>query len=188
MIRFEHVSFQYEHGKKILNDLSLEFRPHGRYCLSAPSGKGKSTVFRLAAGLEKPDSGRITGMEGKTVSAVFQDDRLIPWKTVLENISLFSSLPEEQIINTLRLLGLDGTENMLPKELSGGMGRRVALARALCHESDILILDEVFTGLDEETRKQCLSVTDELIQDRTLLMASHELSDAEALHAEIMYI
>ena len=194
MIRFERVSFQYEPEKKLLQELTFEIPDGSRVCLSAASGKGKTTVFRLLLGLERPSAGKISGMEGKTVSVVFQEDRLIPWKTVLENITLFlpASLPvserEDRAASMLTELGLKGAERMLPKELSGGMGRRAALARALCHDSDILILDEAFTGLDGETRRICLEITDRYAEHRTLLMTSHDLSDAEALRAKILQL
>ena len=90
MIRLEHVTFGYGLQKAVLRDVSLEIPQGGRLCLMGPSGKGKSTVLRLLLGLEKPRRGTVSVPEGTTFSAVFQENRLLPWKTVLENVALFS--------------------------------------------------------------------------------------------------
>ena len=138
MIVFENVSFGYKRGINVLSGFTLEVPDSGRVCLFGKSGCGKSTVLRLAMGLAKPGSGRITGTEGLAVSAVFQEDRLIPWKTVLENVALFAdgteraaAAPADRAAYYLRALGLGDVLQSFPDELSGGMKRRVALARAL---------------------------------------------------------
>ena len=90
MIRLEHVTFGYGLQKAVLRDVSLEIPQGGRLCLMGPSGKGKSTVLRLLLGLEKPRRGTVSVPEGTAFSAVFQENRLLPWKTALENVALFS--------------------------------------------------------------------------------------------------
>ena len=193
MITFENVSFGYKRGINVLSGFTLEVPDSGRVCLFGKSGCGKSTVLRLAMGLAKPGSGRITGTEGLAVSAVFQEDRLIPWKTVLENVALFAdgteraaAAPADRAAYYLRALGLGDVLHSLPGELSGGMKRRVALARALAHNFDMLVLDEPFTGLDEAAKRNAIELVSRETAGKMLLLATHDLLEAEALGAEII--
>ena len=193
MIVFENASFGYKRGINVLSGFTLEVPDSGRVCLFGKSGCGKSTVLRLAMGLAKPGSGRITGTEGLAVSAVFQEDRLIPWKTVLENVALFAdgteraaADPTDRAAYYLRALGLGDVLHSLPGELSGGMKRRVALARALAHNFDMLVLDEPFTGLDEAAKRNAIELVSRETAGKMLLLATHDLLEAEALGAEII--
>ena len=207
MITFENVSFGYKRGINVLSGFSLEVPDSGRVCLFGKSGCGKSTVLRLAMGLAKPGSGRITGTNGIAVSAVFQEDRLIPWKTVLENVALFAdgadraaagasdrahaggnaaAVPADRAAYYLRALGLGDVLRSFPDELSGGMKRRVAIARALAHSFDLLVLDEPFTGLDEAAKRNAIELVSREAVGKMLLVATHDLQEAEALGAEII--
>ena len=201
MITFENVSFGYKRGINVLSGFTLEVPDSGRVCLFGKSGCGKSTVLRLAMGLAKPGSGRITGTEGLAVSTVFQEDRLIPWKTVLENVALFAdgteraasdgteraaADPADRAAYYLRALGLGDVLQSFPGELSGGMKRRVALARALAHNFDMLVLDEPFTGLDEAAKRNAIELVSRETAGKMLLLATHDLLEAEALGAEII--
>lgn len=182
MIRFDGVSFGYGFGKNVLHDFHLTIPDGGRIWLWSPSGGGKTTVLRLLMGLEKPRKGRITGCEGLRFSPVFQEDRLLPWKTVKENAALYSD--EETARTMLTRLGLGEVLDARPSELSGGMKRRVALARALCHDCDVLVLDEPLTGLDAEAKKICLQAIEEKVHGKTMVMTTHDASDAAFLRAE----
>lgn len=207
MIAFENVSFGYKRGINVLSGFSLEVPDSGRICLFGKSGCGKSTVLRLAMGLAKPGSGRITGTDGIAVSAVFQEDRLIPWKTALENVALFAdgadraaagasdrahaggnaaAVPADRAAHYLRALGLGDALRSFPDELSGGMKRRVAIARALAHSFDLLVLDEPFTGLDEAAKRNAIELVSREAEGKMLLVATHDLQEAEALGAEII--
>ncbi len=184
MIRFENVTFGYRGKKPVLEDLNLEIRPGDRLCLFGPSGRGKTTVLRLLMGLEKPRRGQITGTEGLRFSAVFQEDRLIGRKTVLENAALFA---EESVARAvLERLGLGDVLDSLPVELSGGQRRRAALGRALAHPFDVLVLDEALTGLDEAAAENCLKLIDEIARDKTVVMVTHDRTRAQALHARLV--
>lgn len=183
MLEMRHVTFGYGRKRNVLQDFSLLLPDGGRICLQGVSGGGKTTVLRLVMGLEKPWRGEVLLTPGTKISAVFQEDRLLMQKTVLENVALFST--EETARKMLCKLAMEEYLNSDPASLSGGQKRRVALARALCHPFDLLILDEALTGLDEENRQLCLAVIDETVGNRGLLMASHDLREAEALHAGI---
>ena len=191
MAEFSHVTFGYESrfaalrgGRPVLEDFSLSVPEGARLCLQGPSGCGKTTVLRLAMGLERPWKGKISGLEGLAFSAVFQEDRLLPQKTVLENTALFSTAAEAEML--LRQLGLGDALQALPAELSGGMRRRAALARALAHPFEILILDEAFTGLDDTAKGISLAAVKERLTGKTFLMATHDPAEAETLGAEFV--
>lgn len=180
MIRFEDVTFGYGLHRPLWRHLSLTLPLGGRYHVAGASGCGKTTLLRLLLGLEKPKKGAVTGTEGLRFSVVFQEDRLIESRSVLHNVALFSD--EETARRQLARLGI-ATEyfNALPRELSGGMRRRVALARALAHPFDVLVLDEPTTGLDRDTANLCLAAVDEAVGERTLVLVSHDPADSAAL-------
>ena len=180
------VSFGYGLKRNILKDFSLTLSDGERICLQGVSGAGKTTVLRLAMGLEKPRHGLVTLTPGTRISAVFQEDRLLPHKTVLENVVLFSHI--EAAREMLCKLRLEPYLQEYPGGLSGGQKRRVALARALAHPFDLLILDEALTGLDEETRALCLVAIDEAVGKKCLLMATHDCSEAGVLHAKMIQV
>ena len=186
MIRFDHVTFGYRGKQPVMEDFSLEISPGQRICLSGPSGEGKTTALRLLLGLEKPRRGRITGTDGLRFSAVFQEDRLIPERTVLENTALFAD--ETAARAALDALGLGEVLHSRPGELSGGQRRRAALARALAHPFDVLVLDEALTGLDGGNVRRCLAAIDRAARDRTLVMVTHDLAHAAELGAQILEI
>ena len=166
-------------ANEVLRDFSAELSMSGVTVLRGPSGAGKTTLFRLLLGLEKPDSGEICGMEGRKPAVVFQEDRLLPWASALENVSLVS---EQTVAEAyLTRLGLGDSLHQLPRELSGGMKRRVAIARALAFGGDLLLLDEPFTGLDEENKRVCA----EAILDRRVpvLVITHDDAEAELFGA-----
>ena len=174
-IKLENLSFSYS-DKEIFKDLSLEFKNGVFYSVSAPSGMGKTTLFRLIAGLEKLQDGKIE-ISGK-LAYMFQEDRLFPNLTVMENVRLAESgmLSPEEILDEL---GIIGEINSYPDELSGGMKRRVALARTLLAPSENIILDEPFTGLDEEIRGKAIALIKRVCVGKTLLLATHDESERE---------
>ena len=144
-VSLKNVSFAYG-DTLVLQDVTWHLPDSGVVCLWGASGCGKTTALRLLAGLEKPDSGAVCG--AGRVSMVFQEDRLLPWRTALENV-LLTGADVEKAQELLAELGLTVEEaQAYPQHLSGGQQRRVALARALAAESDILLLDEPTAALD----------------------------------------
>ena len=148
MIQVNNVTVSFD-GKKILDNLMLTIPLEGITLLSGPSGGGKTTLFRVLAGLLKPEKGWIS-LPGKPV-LLFQEDRLFPGRTVLEQVE--AVLPQGrqgEARRYLELVELSDSLDKRPRELSGGMARRTALARALAVEGDIYLLDEPFSGVDQE--------------------------------------
>ncbi len=154
-IRLMNVSVRYGE-KEVLSSISLTLPENGAVALFGPSGSGKTTLLRVLAGLECPKSGQVEGLSGKRVTMVFQEDRLLPWYTAYENVllALPDAMPNRERVarDWLSRMELADAADQLPAELSGGMCRRVALARALAYGGDILLLDEPFNGLDDALR------------------------------------
>lgn len=131
--------------KLVLDHFSAEFG-NGITCIAGPSGYGKTTLLSCIAGLIVPESGTIEGRPER-ICMMFQEDRLFPWMSALENITVVCD-DEEKARHYLRAVEIGNEEASMPRELSGGMRRRVALARALAFESDMLLMDEPFKGMD----------------------------------------
>lgn len=172
--------------KAVLRDFTAAF-PVGRVtCLLGPSGSGKTTLLRLLLGLETPDSGRVVPDENTVFSVVFQEDRLLPFATALQNITL-TGADAETARDMLKQLDLEADADSFPDTLSGGMKRRVALARALCRPGYThLLLDEPFTGLDDDTKKSVLDLLQAQTQGKTVILITHNAADAEALGAAVV--
>ena len=149
MIKLRDINLTF-HNKSVLSDLSADIPSEGVTVFRGPSGAGKTTLFRILLGLQQPDSGSVSGFAFQKPAVVFQEDRLLPWASALDNVSLVSDLAAAE--RALGVLGLGGNLSQLPRELSGGMRRRVAIARALSYGGDALFLDEPFTGLDEANK------------------------------------
>ena len=174
-IKIENVSKSFE-GKKVLKNLSLQLPEKGIFCLLGASGAGKTTLLRLIAGLDAPDSGRITGSEDKKISFVFQGDRLLPNSTALENIAVAGSL--ETATLWLKRLELSDAADKKPAKLSGGMSRRVALARALTFGGDVLLLDEPFKGFDLELKKRIIPYITDFAKNALVVLVTHDKQEA----------
>lgn len=183
-ITLREVSFGYE-DKRVLERLTLELHEGHRTVIMGSSGRGKTTLLRLLAGLAQPDSGEIAGQPDK-VSFMYQDDRLLPWYTVRANLAVTTAATDPQIVDLLSRLGLAGNEDSYPRELSGGMARRVALARALLLPSDMLLLDEPFSGLDSTTKSVVAQVILDECSGKTVVAVLHDEQDAALLGARIV--
>lgn len=165
---------------QVLNDFSLELPDTGIIGLSGPSGCGKTTMLRILAGLEIADSGYIEGLSGRKISMVFQEDRLLPWMNLIGN--LLAVQKEAAVIRYyLEALKLAEQAYAYPHELSGGMQRRAALARALVYGGDLFILDEPFKGLDRELKADIFPHIRDLSKNSLVLIVSHETEDLTML-------
>lgn len=189
MIHIENVSKAYG-DQRVLQNLSADFHPGARVAVMGPSGVGKTTLARLLLGLERPDAGHIAGTEGLRFSCVFQEDRLCPGFPAGDNVALVLPRPRwVGIDGALAALGLAGEDRQKPvRELSGGQKRRVALARAVEAESEVLVLDEAFKGLDDENRRRAYEYLLGRLGTRTLLLITHDADEAVALGAAPLYL
>lgn len=193
MIRLEHIRFSYP-GQAVLQDVSLHLGRGDMVCLFGPSGCGKSTVLDIVAGLRAPDSGT-RGIDTTRIGYAFQDPRLLPWRTVQDNllVALSGSLnhhdAHRQATTWLKRFGLDAALDRAPAELSGGMRRRVNLARAFAAKPDILLLDEPFAFLDESVLDDVREAIDEAHgQGATILLVSHVMEHIRPLNATVLTI
>ena len=172
MIWLENVSKSFG-DKNVLAGFSFTFEEGKRYAVTGASGVGKTTLLRLICGLVSPDVGGVDVPEGTRVRAVFQEDRLLPWRTVLQNVT-FGEGDEAYARELLSALGLEGEETSLPKSLSGGMSRRVAIARALCAKPDALLLDEPFNGLDPDMKARTAALIFDKMKGKTVITVAHD--------------
>lgn len=171
-------------GIPVFQDVDLQLEDSGIYCLLAPSGAGKTTLFRILMGLEQADSGRITGLPEGPLAVVFQEDRLCPVLTAQKNIQLVRPvLTGKELEQELLVLLPADSLNKPVSEFSGGMRRRVALMRALLAPGQLLLMDEPFTGLDEDTREAAIEYVLNHRRDRTLLFTTHHVEEADRLGA-----
>ncbi len=162
-------------SKTVFRDLSLTLEDGGLYGLTAPSGRGKTTLLRILMGLQKPDGGSVQPA-GIRWSAVFQTDRLLPGRSAVEQLLFVrgSRRDRDNACAFLSGLLLENSLHQPVEQLSGGMQRRVAIARALWAESDCVLMDEPFTGLDEATLRQTAQFILTNRQGRTLLLSTHQ--------------
>ena len=174
-------------GQPVLQGVSFTLG-EGVTCLMAPSGAGKTTLLRILLGLEKADGGQITGLAGRRISAVFQEDRLLPGMDARGNLRfvLGSAWDEGRAAELLEELGLADVGEKPVRDYSGGMQRRLALARALLIPFDLLLLDEPFAGLDRDNRDRAANCVRRHGAGRTVLAVTHDERDAAALGAEIL--
>ena len=173
-------------GKTVLSDLSLDF-PEGRTTLlMAPSGWGKTTLLRIASGLDRDFEGEVE--KGGRNVVLFQEDRLVEGISALSNL-LALGKGKEECLASLFLLGLEGQERKKVSELSGGMKRRVAIARVLLMDGDRFFLDEPFTGLDGETKEAVASVLKKKLKGKTGVVVSHSGEDGPLMDSDdIIYL
>lgn len=178
-------------GQPVLVNWNFSLQKGEHLALMGPSGCGKTTFLRILMGLEQPDSGLIQGLDGLRLAPVFQQDRLCPGLSALANLLLVCPRPtardRRRALELLEGLGLTETDwNKPAAQLSGGQRRRAALARALLVPADLVLLDEAFKGLDQDTRRQALALTAAETAGRSLLAVTHDPDEAALLAARVV--
>jgi ABC-type nitrate/sulfonate/bicarbonate transport system ATPase subunit len=178
-------------GDVLFADLRLDIAPGEVVALQGPSGVGKSSLLRMVAGIDRDFTGSILvggqpAHEAGPAGMMFQDARLLPWLTAQQNVALAGS----DAAGLLTKVGLAGFEAHYPRQLSGGMQRRVALARALATGSKLLLLDEPFVSLDPALAGEMQDLLAEIIarENRTVLMATHSAAEAERLAHRVVVL
>ena len=186
-----------------LKDINLSFKRGELTSLLGPSGCGKTTLLKIIAGLLEPTQGDVM-VNGKTVTGpgperafVFQDFALMPWATVLRNAAFGLELQgvgksegEERARHYVAEVGLSGFEDKYPHELSGGMRQRVGLARALAVDADVLLMDEPFSAVDEQTRRKFQEDLIRLreVENKTFILVTHSIEEAVYLSDSIVML
>jgi NitT/TauT family transport system ATP-binding protein len=203
IVEVKKIGKIYDGGVEALTDVRLEL-PRGRLStLLGPSGCGKTTLLKIIAGLISPSSGEVW-VKGKKVDGpgperafVFQDFALLPWANVLRNVAFGLELrgtPQEQRFAVARKqiaeVGLSNFESSYPHQLSGGMRQRVGLARALAVDADIILMDEPFSSVDEQTRRKFQEELLELLRhkQKTVVFVTHSIEEAAYLSDQIVLL
>lgn len=170
-------------GRPVLENVSFT-ADTGITALWAPSGAGKTTLLRILLGLERPDSGTLIGTDVRW-AAVFQEDRLLEGLDAVGNLrfALGADYDAASAAAMLAALGLDDLGGKPVRTYSGGMKRRLALARALLASSDAVALDEPFTGLDGENRQRAVAAIRRVAETKPVLLVTHDRADLDALDA-----
>ena len=208
LIEIDHVTRLFDDPKrgsavKALDDVSVHVARNEFLCLLGPSGCGKSTLLNLIAGFDKPSSGSVR-VGGQTITApgadrgvVFQQPTLMPWLTVWENVAFHLTMQgvgkeirRKKAQHYIEMVNLKGFENHYPSELSGGMNQRVGIARALLMNPEVILMDEPFGALDEQTKMEMHAELVRIWRDSqsTIVFVTHGIEESLALgtHVAVM--
>lgn len=180
-------------NNKVLENLNMNFLKNKITVVTGPSGCGKTTLLNIICGIEKPDCGEVLSSE-QGISYIFQEDRLLPQLTVFQNIAfvLKSNMTNEEmkpvIDRYLALVKMTDAKDKYPSQLSGGMKRRVAIARAFAYGSRLLLMDEPFKGLDDKLKREIIEQFLQVYREdkRTIIFVTHDMKEAEML-GDVIY-
>lgn len=179
-------------GTMVLDRISLEI-PHGQFvALLGESGSGKTTLLRALAGLDDDAETQGSFTKPDSTSVLFQDSRLLPWKTVIDNVTLGLRRPDARsaAVDILGLVGLADKVDVWPSTLSGGQKQRASLARSLLREPELLLADEPFGALDALTRLRMQNLLLKLVERRrpTIILVTHDVDEALLLSDRILVL
>jgi NitT/TauT family transport system ATP-binding protein len=203
VVEVRRISKTYDGGIQALKDIDLTFPKGELTTLLGPSGCGKTTLLKIIAGLLEPSAGRVF-VNGRAVSGpgperafVFQDFALMPWASALRNVAFgleLRGMPRHERNEVARSyiakVGLSGFEERYPHELSGGMRQRVGLARALAVNADVLLMDEPFSAVDEQTRRKFQEDLLHLIERerKTFIFVTHSIEEAVYVSDQVVLL
>ncbi len=195
MYRIENITKKFN-DLLVLQDISIDFIEAGTTCILGPSGCGKTTLLNIISGIESADSGDVKGFSDTELSFVFQEDRLIPWKNVLDNLKFVLSGNDDiadkdgLVESYLEKVGLLEYRDYYPSELSGGMKKRIGILRAFIYPSSILLMDEPFSSIDISNKKVLMDFFRELMdmENRSCILVTHDLEEAIHLGDQIIVL
>lgn len=186
-IEIKKLSKSYE-NEPVLKDFSYTFKEGSKTAIIGSSGIGKTTLLSILSGEVTADSGTVSGLKSSQIGMVFQEDRLCENLTGLLNVKMVTDIAkrysDKDISFYFKKIGLDAASKKPVSEYSGGMKRRVAILRALLSDFDVMLMDEPLKGLDKETKDKVISLILELTDKKTLIVATHDLSEANELQIE----
>lgn len=173
-------------ARQVLGPLQLSVGRGERLALLGPSGIGKSTLLRVLSGLDRSFQGVLDAPE--RLAPVFQEPVLLPWRNALDNVTIPTGCTPTAAREWMANVGLAGHEDKFPRQLSLGQQRRLALARAFAADPDILMMDEPFASLDDDTRGRMIALTDALLarSGSGLVLVTHDATEAQALDCRIL--
>lgn len=193
-MKLEKIKKQFE-NKIIFNDYDLTLEEGKIYCVMGESGRGKTTLLRIIAGLEPIDGGKIVRKKEDLCAMVFQEERLFEWESVWKNIAIVLEGKErktrnlkEMIVSHLQRVGLENVAEVPVKELSGGMKRRVSLVRGMMAKSSYILMDEPFTGLDEVTKDKAIQYVLEEQKGRMILLTTHSKEEVKKINGHLILL
>lgn len=191
MLQLNDIYKSYD-GNVIYFAFSLSVREGVTTGLLGPSGCGKTTLLNMIGGLVRPEKGEVTGVDGKTFSYIFQEPRLLPWLTVRQNLEFVLPGKEasEKIDYFLQLVELQDFADYYPSKLSGGMSQRVSIARAFAMPSDIILMDEPFSGIDVNLKKNIVNKFLQICESdrRTVIYVTHDIDEALEISDDIFVL
>jgi len=181
---------------KVLDNINIDFIENKTTCILGPSGCGKTTLLNIIAGIIEKDSGEVLGIQNEDISFVFQEDRLIEWKNIKDNMAFVlknkmnKSEMESTIDRFLNLVNLKEYKYYYPRNLSGGMRQRISILRAFAYPSKMLIMDEPFKSLDINNKKIVMEFFRELktLENRTCIIVTHDIDEALDLGDRIIIL